>query len=121
MESISYLELLEIHFIISAPTMIVGALITYFTVLNKRVKTGSAFWMLIIRFAISFFLSLWIWSLSLPIPFDIACFTTPAIIAELFCWYSKTFPRNTPSFFCIFYEEGTAAGKTYPHRGGRRG
>ena len=23
--------------------------------------------------------------------------------------YSKTFPRNTPSFFCIFYEEGTAA------------
>ena len=86
MESISYLELLEIHFIISAPTMIVGALITYFTVLNKRVKTGSAFWMLIIRFAISFFLSLWIWSLSLPIPFDIACFTTPAIIAELFCW-----------------------------------
>ena len=86
MEIISYLELFEIHFFISAPTMIIGALITYFTVLYKRVKTGSAFWMLIIRFAVSFFLSLWIWSLSLSIPFFVACFTTPAIIAELFCW-----------------------------------
>lgn len=74
--------MLMAHLLISAPTFLAGALITYFTLFYKKEKIVKSLFMLLVRFILSYFLSLGLWSLSCPLDNCTVVFSTPAIVSE---------------------------------------